>query len=140
MSKSTIFKAAALLAALGATTPAAANLARQFDIVCKGTQTLATGKPATAWTERFRFDLPAKRWCRGKCTTAAELYDVNDDRIVVSDSRATIGGPADSELYLSRTDGTAKEYVRAGYSGRTFGLAEGKCTREYFTGLPGQKF
>ena len=132
---SIILLAAAVLAA-----PASAARDNQFDLVCKGKQTLATGKPATAWTERFRFDLDTKRWCRGKCATPAPIAEVTADNISLYDSRAGVGGPADTEMTLSRISGKVNEYVRAGYSGRTFGIAEGSCSREFFSGFPGKKF
>ena len=139
---STVRRSTILLIAAGAllASPAAAGRDNQFDLVCTGKQTLKTGESATSWSERFRFDLDAKRWCRGKCTSAASLVSVTPDEITVYDSRASVGGPADTEMTLSRTSGKVSEYVRAGYSGRTFGLAEGSCKREYFSGFPGQKF
>ena len=62
------------------------------------------------------------------------------DNIVLSDSRATIGGPGDVETTLSRTNGTVKEYIMMGWSGSAASLADGKCTRDLFSGLPGQRF
>lgn len=126
--------------AVGVASPAAAARDNQFDLVCKGKETKKTGAPPTAWSERFRFDLDAKRWCRGACKSAAEIGSITADHIVVTDSRASIGGPPDTELFLSRTAGTVREYIYAGYSGRTFDLAEGTCERDYFSGLPGQRF
>lgn len=111
-----------------------------FDLVCTGQQQVATGKPAIAWKERFRFDLVNKRWCRGACKTAGTIGQVTTDEIAIYDSRANTGGPADVQLTLSRTQGTIREAVAAGWSGSSFGIAEGKCVREAFSGLPGQRF
>ncbi len=111
-----------------------------FDLVCTGQQQLATGKPAVAWKERFRFDLVNKRWCRGACRVAGQIAQVTPDEISIYDSRANTGGPGDVQLTLSRTQGTIREAVAAGWSGSSFGIAEGKCVRELFSGLPGQKF
>ncbi|MFD1950517.1 hypothetical protein ACFSGX_07025 [Sphingomonas arantia] len=138
MSKSSLLVAFAVLASWSATASAAS--ANQFDLVCKGKEQKRTGVPATAWTERFRIDLDAKRWCRGACKTAAQTGQVTADDIVLPDSRATIGGPADAEVSLSRTKGTVREYIMMGWSGSAATLAEGTCTREFFTGFPGQKF
>lgn len=111
-----------------------------FDLVCTGEQQVATGKPAIAWKERLRFDLVDKRWCRGACKVAGQISQVTPDEISIYDSRATTGGPADVQLTLSRTQGTIREAVAAGWSGSSFGIAEGKCVRAEFSGLPGQKF
>lgn len=124
---------------LGLASPALAA-ANQFDIVCKGTQQKKTGEPASAWQERFRIDLDAKRWCRGACKTAAQIGSVSDDVIVLTDSRATVGGPAEVETTFSRTSGKIREYVYMGWSGNIAMLAEGTCTRDLYSGLPGQKF
>lgn len=138
MPKTPAFLAFALLASIGIASPAFA--ANQFDLVCKGKEQKQTGVPATAWSERFRIDLDAKRWCRGACKSAAEIGSITADEIVLSDSRATIGGPGDVETTLSRTNGAIKEYVMMGWSGSAASLAEGKCTRDSFSGLPGQRF
>ncbi|SDV50614.1 hypothetical protein [Chitinasiproducens palmae] len=130
----------ALLAGCAAGHTAIAASSNQFDLVCKGQEQKATGKPATPWSERFRVDLDARRWCRGACKTAAEIGSISADAIVLPDSRASIGGPADAEATLSRTDGKIKEYVYMGWSNSTATLAEGTCTREYFSGLPSQRF
>jgi hypothetical protein len=114
--------------------------ADMFDLVCTGQQQLATGKPPVKWSERLRFDLSTRRWCRGACKTAAPVGNVTPDEITIYDSRATTGGPADVQLTLSRTDGSIREAVQAGWSGSSFGIAEGKCVREPYSGLPGQKF
>lgn len=53
--------------ALGAASSAAAAADDQYDLVCKGTQTLATGAAPKAYEERFRINLRDKRWCRGTC-------------------------------------------------------------------------
>jgi hypothetical protein len=111
-----------------------------FDLVCTGQQQVATGKPAVAWKERLCFDLVDKRWCRDACKVAGQISQVTPDEIFIYDSRATSGGPADVQLTLSRTQGTIREAVAAGWSGSSFGIAEGKCVREEFSGLPGQKF
>ena len=138
MSKSFVSAAVAAIAMFGMATPAFA--ANQFDLVCKGTEQLKTGAPTTKWEERFRMDLDAKRWCRGACKSAAPISSVTADDILLSDSRATIGGPADTEAAFSRTNGTIREYIMMGWSGSTASLAEGKCTRDLFSGLPGQRF
>jgi hypothetical protein len=117
----------------------AAN-ADYFDLVCTGQQQLATGKPAVAWKERLRFDLMSKRWCRGTCKVASEISQITADEISIYDSRANAGGPADVQLTLSRSQGTIREAVAAGWSGSAFAIAEGTCVREQFSGLPGQKF
>ncbi len=111
-----------------------------FDLVCTGQQQVATGKPAIAWKERLRFDLVNKRWCRGAWKVAGQIGQITPDEISIYDSRANTGGPSDVQLTLSRTNGTIREAVSAGWSGSSFGIAEGKCVREDFSGLPGQKF
>ncbi len=128
------------VAACAVSSTANAANADYFDLVCTGKQQLATGKPAVAWKERLRFDLMAKRWCRGTCKVAAEIGQITADEINIYDSRASTGGPADVQLTLSRTQGTIREAVAAGWSGSTFGIAEGMCVREEFSGLPGRKF
>jgi hypothetical protein len=133
------FAAAFLLALIGGAAPAVAA-SGQFDLLCKGTQQLKTGAPATVWTERFRFDLDAKRWCRGACRTASPIAGVTADEIMLTDSRASIGGPADAALSFSRTSGAVRESIEMGWSGGAATLAEGKCTRDGFSGLPGQRF
>ena len=130
-----------LLVALCAMSSAAsAAPSDMFDLVCTGTQQIATGKPSVAWKDRFRFDLATRRWCRGACKSAAQIDQVTPDTILISDSRAATGGPADVQLSLSRTDGTIREGVPMGWSGSTAAIAEGKCVRDTFSGLPGQKF
>lgn len=129
-----------LAAAIGLTVATPAVAANQFDLKCKGTQEKKTGAPATAWNETFRMDLDAKRWCRGACRTAAPIASVTADEITIIDSRATTGGPADTVLWVSRTTGQVREYVEAGWSGATFDLAKGSCTRDLYSGLPGTKF
>lgn len=129
-----------IVAACAVSSSAHASPRDMFDLVCTGTQQTATGKPASAWKERFRFDLENKRWCRGACKTATQIDQVTPDTIEIYDSRATTGGPADVQLSLSRTDGSIREAVAAGWSGSTFGIAEGKCVRDSYSGLPGQKF
>jgi len=111
-----------------------------FDLACTGTQQTATGKPPSAWKEHFRFDLSTRRWCRGACKSAAQIDEITPDQISIADSRASTGGPGDVQLTLSRTSGTIREGVPMGWSGSTAGIAEGKCVRELFSGLPGQKF
>ncbi|WP_420138014.1 hypothetical protein [Sphingomonas sp.] len=128
----------AVISSFGVASPVLA--ANQFDLVCKGKEQKRTGAPATAWSERYRIDLDAKRWCRGACKTATEISSVTADDIVLLDSRAAIGGPGDVETSLSRTNGTVKEYIAMGWSGSAASLAEGKCTRDLFSGLPGQRF
>ena len=84
---------AAILSAAGS-----ALAANQYDLTCKGTEQKETGKPATPWAETFRIDLDAKRWCRGDCRTAARIDAVTPDEIVISNSRATSGGPNGTAL------------------------------------------
>lgn len=114
--------------------------ANQYDLTCKGTEQRETGKPATPWVETFRIDLDAKRWCRGDCRTAARIDTVTTDEIVITNSRSTSGGPAGTALSFSRTTGEVRESMNAGWSGSSFDIATGKCTRELFSGLPGAKF
>jgi hypothetical protein len=128
----------AILLSFGVASPVLA--ANQFDLVCKGKEQKRTGVPATAWNERYRIDLDGKRWCRGACKTASEIGSITADNIVLSDSRAAIGGPGDVETTLSRTNGTVKEYLMMGWSGSAASLAEGTCKRDLFSGLPGQRF
>ena len=130
--------AAIAVTAMITATPALA--ANQYDLKCKGSEQRATGKPATPWTETFRIDLDAKRWCRGKCTTGASIGSVTADEIVLVDSRAGIGGPADVMTTFSRATGKVREAVEAGWSGSSFGIAEGTCTRDLYSGIPGAKF
>ena len=127
--------AAVILSAAGS-----ALAANQYDLSCKGTEQKETGKPATPWAETFRLDLDAKRWCRGDCRTAALIDSVTADEIGIANSRATSGGPAGTALSFSRTTGEVREYMNAGWSGSSFDIATGKCTRELFSGLPGAKF
>jgi len=128
---------AALATVTGAVPALAAN---QYDLNCKGTQQKATGKPATPWTETFRIDLDAKRWCRGACKTASGIDSITTDEIVLMDSRATTGGPGNTVTTFSRSTGTVREAVMAGWSGSSFGIAEGKCTRDLYGGMPDNKF
>jgi hypothetical protein len=128
------------VAAFAVSSTAHAANSDYFDLVCTGQQQVATGKPAIAWKERLRFDLVNKRWCRGACKIAGEISQITPDEISIYDSRANTGGPADVQLTLSRTQGTIREAVAAGWSGSSFGIAEGKCVRDKFSGLPGQKF
>lgn len=126
---------AIILSAVGS-----ALAANQYDLNCKGTEQKQTGKPATPWTETFRIDLDAKRWCRGACRTAARIDSITADDIVITDSRATSGGPNGVALAFSRTTGEVREYMDAGWSGSSFDIANGKCTRDLFSGMPGAKF
>ena len=130
------FAAAALLAALVAG-EASAN---QFDLVCKGTEQKKTGAPATPWTEHFRVDLDAKRWCRAACTKPARIDTFDADTISISDSRAATGGPSEVQLTLFRTTGKVREAIAMGWSGGDAELAQGTCRREFFSGFPAQKF
>ena len=114
--------------------------ANQYDLNCKGTEQKQTGKPATPWVETFRIDLDAKRWCRGDCRTAARIDSVTADDIVITNSRATSGGPNGTALAFSRTTGEVREYMDSGWSGSSFDIAKGKCTRDLFSGMPGAKF
>lgn len=114
--------------------------ANQYDLNCKGTEQKQTGKPATPWAETFRIDLDAKRWCRGDCRTAARIDSVTADDIVITNSRATSGGPNGTALAFSRTTGEVREYMDSGWSGSSFDIAKGKCTRDLFSGMPGAKF
>jgi hypothetical protein len=43
-------------------------------------------------------------------------------------------------MTLSRGDGTIREAVQAGWSGSSFGIAEGKCVKEPYSGLPRRQF
>jgi len=114
--------------------------ANQYDLTCKGTEQKETGKPAVPWTETFRMDLDAKRWCRGDCRIAARIDSITADEILIADSRATSGGPTGTAVSFSRTTGDVREYMDAGWSGSSFDIAKGKCTRGLFSGLPGVKF
>lgn len=134
------FAAVAGLVLAVAGSPALSQTSDQFDLVCKGTQQTRTGEPATAWNERFRLDLRAKRWCRGACATASEIATVTDDNIQIYHSRVSIGGPAEAELNISRTGGEIREAVSMGWSGGAATLAEGQCERAFFSGLPEQRF
>lgn len=129
-----------IAAATALTVAAPAFAANQFDLKCTGTQEKRTGTPPVAWSETFRIDLDARRWCRGACKTAAAISSITADEITIADSRATIGGPADTMLSISRTTGQVREYVEAGWSGAAFDLAKGTCTRDLYSGLPGAKF
>ena len=129
-----------VVASLGLAAAAPARAANQFDLKCSGTQELKTGAPKTAWKETFRFDLDAKRWCRGACKTAAAVDLVTADEITVMDSRSTIGGPAETMLSVSRTTGQAREYLNSGWAGGAFYIAEGICTKDLYSGMPGTKF
>jgi len=128
------------LAVLALSAPALAGPRDMFDLVCTGRQQLATGAKPIAWNERFRFDLDGKRWCRGKCATAMPIGYVTEDEITLSDTRAGLKGPPDTEINLSRTSGKISEYVRMGWSGSTAEIAGGTCKREAYSGLPGKKF
>lgn len=130
---------ALLLAAVIAASSPVAAASNQFDLVCKGTEQKRTGVPAVAWSERFRFDLDAKRWCRGACKSAADIASVTADQVLVYDSRASIGGPNGAELAIDRTDASVREYISTGWSGRAVGLAEGRCERDQFSGFPFRK-
>lgn len=130
----------ALLGVIVLTSPAVAASSNQFDLVCKGKEQKRTGVPATAWTERFQIDIDAKRWCRGTCKTLARIGSITADEILISDSRAAIGGPPDTELKLSHTRGTVSEAVMMGWSGSGASLADGTCRRQYFSGFPAQRF
>lgn len=112
----------------------------QYDLTCKGTEQKETGKPATPWVETFRMDLDAKRWCRGDCRTAARIDSITADEILITNSRATSDGPGGTAVSFSRTTGDVREYMNAGWSGSSFDIATGKCTRVRFSGLPGGKF
>lgn len=127
--------AACLLPSVAAAEPDAL-----FDVVCTGLQQTEDAKPPIAWKERMRFDLESRRWCRGACKSAAPIANVTTDEIQISDSRAGTGGPADVQLTLSRTDGVIREAVMVGWSGSSYAIAEGKCVREPFTGLPKRQF
>ena len=131
--------AAALLATLVAGEASAAS-ANQFDLVCKGSEQKKTGAPATPWTEHFRVDLDAKRWCRASCTAAAPIDTFDADTISISDSRAATGGPSEVQLTLFRTTGKVREAIAMGWSGGDAELAQGTCRREFFSGFPAQKF
>lgn len=119
---------------------AAAEPGALFDLVCTGVQRTGDTTPPIAWKERMRFDLESRRWCRGACTSAGPIAHVTADEIQIADSRAGTGGPADVQLTLSRTDGTIREAVMVGWSGSSYAIAEGKCVREPFTGLPRRQF
>ncbi len=132
--------AAAVLIATLAGSPAVATTSDQFDLICKGKEQKRTGVPATAWSERFRIDLDARRWCRGSCTTGAQIAHFTDDHILIYDSRAATGGPGDVELNISRTTGKVTETIAMGWSGSGASIAEGTCERAYFSGFPEQRF
>lgn len=129
-----------VVAGLGLAAAAPAMAANQFDLKCSGTQELKTGAAKTAWRETFRFDLDAKRWCRGACKTAAAIDSVTADEITVMDSRVLIGGPPETTLSVSRTTGQAREYIDSGWAGGSFDIAKGTCTKDLYSGMPGTKF
>ncbi len=112
----------------------------QFGLDCRGVQEKKTGMKSAEWSERYRIDLDAKRWCRGACRTGAAIDQITADQIMLRDSRATVGGPADVVTTISRIDGKVSEYVEMGWSGSTFELANGKCTKGAYAGIPGNRF
>jgi len=126
------------LACLSAAPAMAAS--NQFGLNCKGVQEKKTGMKSAEWTERYRIDLDAKRWCRGACKTGAAIDMVTADQIMLRDSRATVGGPADVVTTISRIDGKVSEFVEMGWSGSTFELANAKCTKSAYVGIPGNRF
>lgn len=129
-----------MLGAIVLTVPAVAASSNQFDLVCKGKEQKRTGVPATAWTERSRIDLNAKRWCRGACKAPAQISSITADEILIFDSRAAIGGHPDTELKLSLTRGTVSEAAMMGWSGSGASLADGTCRREYLSGFLPRRF
>lgn len=138
MSSKFVFAALIALSAGGQSALAAAS--DQFDLVCTGQEQKATGVPPSAWKESFRIDLNQRLWCRGDCKAPAQISTITADQIVLQNSRATLGGPANAEAKLFRNDGRIVEYIHMGWSGATASLAEGTCTRDSFSGFPGKKF
>lgn len=130
-----------MLTALTASGSQAARKERTeaFDLQCKGMQNRWTGGNPDAWSDRLRIDLTAKRWCRGECMTPAPIEEIMPNRFRMLDSRAE-SQPAETEMMISRTDGSILERVRMGAKGQWATIVEGFCTRDRFSGFQPTKF
>lgn len=111
---------------------------QRFDLTCKGTQIETGGshesKIPKNWSELYKFDLKAKKFCSGKCEEAYPIKSLSD-----------------SEIHITRFEGT--EYAEDTTINRESGhlsstnkffesllWQDGTCTKAAFTGLPKAKF
>ena len=114
--------------------------AQQFDLECRGeVRSAPQGRPV-AYTERYRIDLDARRWCVGTCSSPASIFEVTPDRITFAAPEA--GPPASgstSFLYASRTSG---ELVNFTYTPAISFYYDAKavCAAAPFSGMPAPKF
>jgi len=123
--------------------PLASAAAAVFNLVCTGTTFIGVGLDAikkqnqTPYSETFRVDLNAERWCYGKCETTAHIYRVSPTMIMLKlEQDEKIG--SESFISLNREDGSIIDRTRG--IGTFIVMNTGKCQPAPFTGFPARKF
>lgn len=104
--------------------------AAAFDLVCSGKD-----GDEKSFTERYRLDLKAKRWCNGKCEEVEDILSVSDSKIVLE--MGTVRPDTFKMTEISRQSGKLLSIYR-GNGIRLFQL--GGCVKESFSGFPPNKF
>lgn len=124
-------------------TSVALAAAMAFNLVCTGTTYIGSGMDAlkkenrSPYSETFRIDLGAERWCSGKCVTTSRIYRFSQTRIMLKleqDDRIGL----ESFISLNREDGSIVDRTKA--SEEFIIMNTGKCERAAFTGFPARKF
>jgi hypothetical protein len=120
--------------------------ATAFNLVCTGTAYHSDGilgapQNVHPFEFEYRVDLSTQRYCRGACTTTAEISSITDTKIIFE---AEEKGPPEVIVYANRENGKYFSRKRL-FAGATIDdikidLAEGTCRREPFTGFPVRKF
>ena len=116
--------------------------AAAFNLFCTGTSSVGEGfsglkkENQSPYSETFRIDLDAQRWCSGKCETTSPIYQVGSTKIMLKleqDEKV----PSESFILLNREDGSVLDRTKVG----TFMIMNiGKCERQPFSGFPARKF
>lgn len=129
------------IAAITAAGTAQADASR-FDLICTGNS--ASGKLSRAFdvkttgrfTDRYRVDLTAKKWCMGECTSTSDLYEVTE-RIIVFHRQEDKDG--DEFAFVNRESGHYVHRFRS-YLLDVANLNDGTCEPAAFSGMPIRKF
>lgn len=124
-------------------TPAALAVATAFNLLCTGTTFYGPGSDylkkenQAPYTQTFRIDLKAERWCSGACQTTDRIYQIGQTRIMLKLEQDEATG-SESFISLSREDGSLLDRTKV--SNDLLFMNTGKCSRVAFTGFPARQF
>lgn len=121
--------------------PALAQTAQRFDLVCAGTTQRGVDAEPVPDNYRIRVDLEANRWCWGACEMTFPIAEVAPDRLTfVSENVDTPRKRSMSENSVSRVTGEHRQIWIESRPIPTFLETKGQCEPGPFTGFPAARF